>query len=332
MGEHPVVVGIGGNNIDIIYRADRIAGPESKRTLLAYADGAMTKELIGGVTLNHLGWTRVLGVKTGLLAKQADDRYGGMLRSAMDAFDIDRSHVTLDGSASNFTVIFVDEQAERAIYMAPAAIAETTPGFVKQHAGYIKGAKILSIEISQLPLDCVLEALRIAKENGVLTVVDLDLPPEYVVKVAKLGTEDDLREILQLADVIKPTKEAAMELFPGTKGALQLAEDMVKAFGSPGKLCAITDGKNGCAVAGRGESFTMKAVPVLPVDTTGAGDAFLGGFIAGLVKGLSLQNTAKLANAAGAACCEQRGAFPLTVGSGQRIRELYRKLGGTAFE
>lgn len=334
MSGHPVVVGIGGNNIDIIYRADRIAGPESKTNLLAYEKGGMMKELIGGVTLNHLGWTRVLGVRTGLLAKQGNDRYGEMLRSAMDAFDIDRSHITLDGSASNFTVIFVDEQAERAIYMAPAAITETTPGFVRQHADYIKSAKLLSTEISQLPLNCVLEALKIAKENGVISVVDLDLPPNYVVDVAKLGTENELLEILELADVLKPTKEAAMELFPGREGALELAEDMVKRFGqgNPNKLCAITDGKNGCAVCGRGESFTMEAVPILPIDFTGAGDAFLGGFIAGLVRGLSLQDTAKLANAAGAACCEVRGAFPPETSSGKRILELYRKLGGTEFE
>ncbi len=333
MLKNPVVIGVGSNNIDVVYRADGIAGPEAKRNLVPHAPGAMMKELIGGVTLNHLGWASVLGIKTGLLAKQADDAYGKMMRSAMKEFGIDSSHITLDGSSSNFTVIFVDGKGERAIYMAPAAINETHADFVSQHEDYLKSAKAVSTEISQLPLSTVLHVLKTAKSNNRLTIVDLDLPPHYVVEVAKLGTEEELLEILELADIIKPTKEAAMDFFPGMINALELAEDMVKRFGrgNPNKICAITDGKNGCAVCGRGESFTAEVAEIKPVDTTGAGDAFLGGFITGLVNSLSLEDCAKLANAAGAACCEQMGAFPLTPRAGERILQLYEELGGSSF-
>lgn len=323
---------MGSNVVDIIYRVDRIALPESKTYILSHEDGSLVRETIGGVTLNHLAWARILGVKTGLFGKQGDDVYGRRIRSVMDRFGIDRSHITADGVASSFSIIFVDPQTNRAIYMARTSTAETTPDYIrKNHADYIKNAKILSTEVSQLPLNCVIEILRIAKSNNVRTVVDIDLPPSYAVNVAKLGTNEELMEILRLADIVKPTREAAGELFPDIQDTLKLAQAIIKKFSdkNPNKICVITDSVNGCAVCCQGKLFRMEACKnIRAVDSTGAGDAFLGGFIAGFVHNLSLEDGARLANAAGAACCEITGAFPV-LGSEKRVMELYSSIGGS---
>ena len=73
----------------------------------------------------------------------------------------------------------------------------------------------------------------------------------------------------------------------------------------------------------------MPAAQVRVVDTTGAGDAFLGGLLAGLHAGLDLESAAKLGNACGGACCEQIGAFPDEPERARaRVLELYAALGG----
>ena len=86
----------------------------------------------------------------------------------------------------------------------------------------------------------------------------------------------------------------------------------------------VTAGERGCAVATEGFERSVPAMTVDVLDTTGAGDAFLGGMLAGSRLGLGWEATAKLANACGAACCEQLGAFPEDRSRATaRIAELY---------
>ena len=107
---------------------------------------------MGGVVLNHLGWAALLGLRTGVFGKQADDENGRFLREAMERHGIEHRFV-LDGSASAFADIYVDDAGGRAIYMAPGATAETTPEFVRRHhAEFIRSAARVTTEVSQLPL------------------------------------------------------------------------------------------------------------------------------------------------------------------------------------
>jgi arabinose-5-phosphate isomerase len=77
---------------------------------------------------------------------------------------------------------------------------------------------------------------------------------------------------------------------------------------------------------------SVPTTPVEAIDTTGAGDAFLGGLLAGSHYGLGWGDAARLGNACGTRCCEQVGAFPDgTEATRQRILEIYRDLGGATF-
>ena len=88
-------------------------------------------------------------------------------------------------------------------------------------------------------------------------------------------------------------------------------------------------GAAGSLLYREGESVAVPAGQVAVIDTTGAGDAYLGGLLAGLHHGLDLENAAKLGNACGGACCEQIGAFPDRPREARaRVLELYASLGG----
>ncbi len=302
------VAGIGSMVADRIHRAPRILRADEKAILRGLPGGGAERRVVGGVMLNQLGWAAALGLRVGLFGKQAEDENGRFLRAAMDRLGIER-HLVLDGQASSFADIYVDDEGGRAIYMAPGATAETTSEHVRtHHHEFIARAARVSTEVSQVPLAAVREVLRIARAAGAGTVLDLDVPPSDAVP--GLGDAATLEAVLAGADLLKPAKAAARELVPEAgDDALAVAQALRARFGNGAVV--VTDGEAGCAVAAEGVALRVPAVAVKEVvDTTGAGDAFLGGLLVGLEAGLDWRDAARLANACGAACVEQLGAFP----------------------
>jgi arabinose-5-phosphate isomerase len=300
-------VGIGSMVVDRMHRVPRILGADQKGILQGGPAG-VREVRVGGVVLNHLGWAAALGLPTGIFGKQADDEGGRFLRAAMDRLGIERG-IVLDGSASSSADIYVDAAGARAIYMAPGATAETTPEHVRtHHAETIRGALRVTTEVSQLPLAAVREVLGIAAAAGVPTLLDLDVPPRDAVP--GLGDAATLEAVLRAARIVKPAKEAARALVPEA-GAdpLAIAEALRAKYGN--EAVVVTDGGAGCAIAADGVALRVPAYRVeRVVDTTGAGDAFLGGLLVALAAGLGWQDAARLGNACGAACIEKLGAFP----------------------
>ncbi|UCE86361.1 MAG: SIS domain-containing protein [Deltaproteobacteria bacterium] len=315
------VVGIGSMVVDRIHRAPRILGPDEKG-ILRTVEGALTVQTrIGGVVLNQLGWATCLGLRAGIFGKQADDGDGRRLRAAMDRHGIQRQ-IALDGSASSRAQIFVDDTGGRAIYMAPGATSETTANDVRErHADFIRRGARLITEVSQLPLDAALAALELARAAGIPTLVDLDVPPSDAVP--GLGDARALRAVLTAADLIKPSKAAAREFFPKLGGdALELARATRAKFGAGAVV--VTDGAAGCAISAADFEARIAAPDAKTLDTTGAGDAFVGGLLAALHHDLGWDAAARLANACGAACVEQLGAFPEDPRAARaRVLELY---------
>ncbi len=313
------LVGVGSMVVDLIYRTPRLISGEEKIKLRQHDSGGETvKMLVGGVTLNHLSWASLLGLRVGIFGKQADDEYGRLLRAGMDRHRIDK-HITLDGSASSSAHIFVDPEGRRGIYMSPAATSETTGEYIRtRHADYIRRSRMLSTEISQLPLDAVVAALEIAREAGATTSLDVDIPRGDAIET--LGSAEDFERALKLADYLKPSKAAAAEM-TGEADAMKSARILREKYGS--RAVVITDGEAGCAVASDELITRAPAYSIKTIDSTGAGDAFFGGMLAGLRYGLKWKDALKLANACGAACCEILGATPDLARSRSRVFELY---------
>lgn len=320
-GDALEVVGIGSMVLDRMHRTRRVLAANEKG-LLEAAPGQSPVELrIGGLMLNQLGWAALFGVPVGIFGRQADDDAGRRLRRAMAAHGIVTS-LDLTGSASSLAEIFVDAEGERAIYMAAGATAETRPEHVRRdHADFIARARRLSTEISQLPLDTTLAALELAHAKGLSTVVDLDVLPSDAL--ATLGSRATFEKVLRAADLLKPTAAAARELFPGVQDPGELARRVRETYGA--RRVVITDGAAGSLVCDAGGSRRVPAYRVKRVvDSTGAGDAFLGGYLAGEALGLGPIDAARLGNACGAACVERVGAFPDEPATlGARVVALY---------
>lgn len=293
--------------LDRVHRSARILGPDEKGILAGVENFGPVGHYVGGVVLNHLGWASVLGLKAGIFGRQADDNRGRTLRRAMDRAGIER-HLSIEGTTSSVAEIFVDDLGQRAIYMAPGATAGTLPDLIiDEHADFIRRATYMTTEISQLPLAAALAALRIAQESRITTIVDFDVPPSEAL--ATLGDQQALEEILHRAQILKPSKAAAQEFLGGrVRDPLGLARELRQRLHN--EVVVVTDGAAGCAIASDEFDGFVPGVPAKAVDTTGAGDAFTGGLVAGLHYELDWQTIGRLANACGAACAEQLGAFP----------------------
>ena len=316
------VAGCGSMVVDLFYRTPRFVRAEEKIALDAHHDdGRMERAAVGGLVLNHLGWARVLGLEVGVFGKIGADRNGEFLRRGMDQLGI-RHHLTSDGSASSFAKIFVDARGERAIYMARGATAELAFDEIRRrHAGFIRHARMISTEISQLPLRTVIALLLFARANSIPTVLDVDLPPADACPV--LGTRAELERALRLATILKPTRLSARALVGAGRGdILKLAQAMRARYQS--EAVVVTDGERGCAIAAAGTALRLPAFAVKVIDTTGAGDAFLGAMLAGLRWGLPWRAIGTLANAAGAVCVGRLGAFPAGFEVRDEVLALFR--------
>ncbi|HTT75717.1 MAG TPA: carbohydrate kinase family protein [Candidatus Binataceae bacterium] len=313
------VAGCGSMVVDLFHHTPRIIGAEEKILLDSDGKRPAVEAAAGGVTLNHLGWARVLGLKTGIFGKMGDDRNGEILRDGMNRLGIEH-HLTLDGSASSFAAVFLDRQGNRAIYMMRGATAELKPEEIRgRHGAFIRRARMVSTEISQLPLSTVVAILSFAHKQGIPTMLDVDVPPSDACP--GLGSHAQLKRALKLATYLKPAKAAARELVEA-KDPRRIAEEVHRRYGS--KAVFVTGGAEGCVIAAEGVVEQIPAFKVKQVDATGAGDAFLGGVLAGLRWDLPWAAIGRLANAAGAVCVTRMGAFP----AGFEVRDEIVKLYG----
>ena len=307
--------------VDLFYRTPRIIRADEKILLRSHtASAAIERTEVGGLVLNHLGWGRILGLKTGIFGKLGDDRNGEFLREGMDRLGI-RHHLTFDGSASAFATIFVDSNGDRAIYMARGATGELTPAEVRnRHGAFIRRASLVSTEISQLPLRTVIAILLFARTHSIPTILDVDVPPSDAI--GSLGTRAELERALKLATYLKPAKAAAREIVTGNgRDPLKMADAIRGRYGN--RAVIITEGDKGCSIAARETAVRVPAFKVKQIDSTGAGDSFLAGVFAGLRLGLGWEQIGRLANAAGAVGVTRLGAFPTGFEVREEILDLY---------
>ncbi len=293
------VVGIGSCTVDYFAIVPRLLGPEEK------INADRLEIHAGGVTANNLTQVARLGASTGWLGLIGDDENGRIIQKAFsdDGMDL-RGIEIVKGALSSLTWIPVDAAGERCIYMFPNITGKISVYQVHHRfAQHIKQAKHFHTEASQLPLEPVHEAMKIAKAANVRVIFDLDVSPSFFQQ-SNLGKQEDLAAALRDVDVLKPCKAAAREL-TGEADYGRIAQKLL-ALGP--KLVAITMGSDGCLIATSDKSVHVPSFKVDVVDTTGAGDAFMGGLSYALLQGWKHEQVGTFANACAALCCTKVGA------------------------
>ena len=293
------VVGIGSCTVDYFAIVPRLLGPEEK------INATRMEIHAGGVTANNLTQVARLGASTGWLGLIGDDENGRIIQKAFSQDGMDLSGIeVVKGEMSSLTWIPVDVEGERCIYMFPNVTGKISCFQVDtRFAPHIKSAKHFHTEASQLPIVPVKQAMKIAKDANVRVIFDLDVSPGFFAQ-ANLGTQEELVAALKLVDVLKPCKAAAREL----TGEGDFDKMAGKLLDLGPKLVAVTMSAEGCLIATREKTVHVPGFKVKTVDTTGAGDAFMGGLSYGLLQGWDIQKVGLFANACAALCCMKVGA------------------------
>ncbi len=259
------VVGLGQCSLDVMGRLPDWPQRDSKVEL--------TASLVqgGGPVATALVTLARLGVATAFAGKIGDDDFGLRIREGLIAEGIDCSALLADACAtSQFAFIAVDEKTgHRTIFWTRGSARPLEPAEIPEIA--IRCCRVLHLD--GLQHEASLAAARLARENGVLTVLDGGTLRE--------GT----RELLPLIDHMVVSERFADQFGEGRCFSDVLPE--LLGFGAT--AATITMGEKGSLTCSReGETFHQPAFSTQAVDTTGCGDVFHGGYIFGLLHGWPL--------------------------------------------
>jgi ribokinase len=282
---------VGSMNRDFVLSVERRPAPGETVT------DARLATHNGGKGANQAAAAALLGASVAFLGRVGDDGFGGPLVRALADKGVDTSLVQeVTGSSTGAAFITVTPDGENAITVAPGANRRLTAEDVDAVSGYIGEAQVLVAQM-EVPPEVVLRAVDVAVGSGTRPLVNL--APPFKVPRALLEKLDPL--------VINEHEAAFLlgERVEGVDGALDAAPRLLSL--GPGSV-VVTLGEDGAVFSGGESAQHLMAPKVKVVDTTGAGDVFVGALAARLAEDAALEDAVAYAVRAGAAAVTKAGA------------------------
>lgn len=253
-----------------------------------------------------------LGVSVGAMGKIGNDHFGNLLLQTLNENRVDTTGIQQDDSTNtSFTFVAVASDGERSFCHYIGANGELSENDLAWDI--IKTAKILHIAgalvMPNFDGQPMANVLKKAKTLGIKTSLDTawDATGKWL---------ETLEPCLPYVDIFLPSLVEAQQL-TGTSEPNEISK-FLHDYGI--NTIGIKMGENGSYVSTLKEKFYMPAYLVDIVDATGAGDAYVAGFLTGIVKGWDLKSTTELASATGAACVTAIG----TTAGIQNLEETIR--------
>ena len=236
-----------------------------------------------------------LGISAGAMGKVGTDAFGDLILQMLIDNGVDTSGMQQDPSAStSFTFVAVASDGERTFYHYIGANGELCEADLDWEV--IKRAKILHIAgalvMPRFDGAPMANVLREAKSLGITTSLDT----AYDATGKWLET---LEPCLSYVDMFMPSIVEA-QLLTGISDPREITQFLRSRYGI--HTIVIKMGENGSYASTPESEHFVPAYPVDVVDATGAGDAYVAGFLAGTIMDWDLKATAELASATGAAC------------------------------
>ncbi|UII69721.1 ribokinase [Pseudomonas sp. HN11] len=287
------VVVVGSLNMDLVTRASRL--PRAGETLI----GQTFSTVPGGKGANQAVASARLGADVSMIGCVGTDAYGIELRDALLVEGIDCQAVsTVDGS-SGVALIVVDDSSQNAIVIVAGSNGELTPASLQACDAVLKAADVIVCQL-EVPMNTVGFTLKRGRELGKTVILNPapasgPLPAEWYASIDYLIPNESEATALSgvTVDSIESAKAAATQLIQAGAGKV------IITLGSQGAL--FTDGQ-------RFEH--LQAPKVTAVDTTAAGDTFVGGFAAALANGKSEAEAIRFGQVAAALSVTRAGAQP----------------------
>ncbi|MBS0419540.1 MAG: ribokinase [Proteobacteria bacterium] len=292
----PRVAVVGSANTDLITHGERF--PRPGETVF----GQRFEISFGGKGANQAVAARQCGAEVVMIAKVGSDLFGTATIRNFSDFGIDTSHVYVcEGAATGAATVFVEPNGQNRILVAKGANDELRPADIESVAAVLAGVDVVLVQF-EIPLATVYHTVALAKRLGIRCIVNP--APALPADLAALTA----------ADYFIPNETEA-ELF--TRAPLSTIEEALacaRLLGLKGfRKVVLTLGERGSILAEAESAVHFPAAAVQPVDTTGAGDAFIGSFAVFLAEGLCDRDAIERANLYAALSTTKPGthrAFP----------------------
>ncbi|MDH5538955.1 MAG: ribokinase [Rhizobacter sp.] len=290
-----LIVVVGSLNIDLVVRAPRLPLPGETLS----GDGFAQHE--GGKGGNQAVAAARCGARVAMLGRVGDDAHGERLLRALRGDGIDCSAVGHDTRLpTGVAAITVAHSGENSIVVVPGANRGLLPSHIDASAALIAGAKLLVAQLES-PLVTVAHALALARRAGVATL--LNAAPATSLPA----------EVLQSLDWLVVNQIEAQLLSGMTVHDQPSASAAAQALHAMGpRQVVVTLGAGGLVHADLGGTRHFPALPAQAIDSTGAGDTFVGGLAACLAlgMGMGIDDALRWGQAAAAIAVERHGAQP----------------------
>jgi ribokinase len=281
----PVVAVVGSAMMDLTAYADVL--PEPGQTLA----GQLFTTGFGGKGANQAVMAALCGADVHFIGKLGDDVFGTAIAENFVKVGINSDFVETSSTPNGVAHIWVDGNGENRIIIIPGANHEIE---ISKAIEAINSIPNLSVVIAQCEIkqEVTIAAFKAAKSRGCTTI--LNPAPFQEISAA----------LLELCDWIIPNETEFRELH----GQLPTSDEILKSF-RPGKNSIVTLGSKGAVyISADGQIHYAAAPKVTAVDTTGAGDSFVGSFAFGLASGKDPVDAMKLGIAIASLSVTRKGA------------------------
>jgi ribokinase len=279
MSKRPRIAVVGSANIDLVTFADRF--PKAGETIFG-----QTFDLgFGGKGANQAAASRLCGADVFMIARVGNDLFGPATIQNFKKLGIDATHVKqIEGVSSGVAPIFVEPNGQNRILVVKGANDLLKPADVDAAADLLKTVDCMVLQF-EIPLETVYYGVSFARQNGIRCIVN-PAPAQPI----------DMKALAGLNYLVPNESEAETITGMPVRNVDDAKKCAEKLLSEGVKRVILTLGANGSLLASRDGMEHIPAFNVKSIDSTGAGDAFIGSFAVFLSEGLPEREAVRRAN------------------------------------
>ncbi len=286
----PDILVIGSLNADLVVRTPRF--PQPGETI----SGDDLKTFPGGKGANQAVAAARLGASVSMLGRVGKDHFGAFLLENLKSNKVDSQFVQRDEASTGTAIIVVDSNGQNSIVLSAGANGQVSDADVRTASFPDFNLLLLQLEI---PIETVFSATQRARESGL----------RVLLNPAPARALPD--ELISLPDFLVPNETELSLLTNQPVNDIASAEKAAHDLVSRGaQTIIVTLGANGALLVTKDTTKHIPPFKVNVVDTTAAGDAFIGGFAYALLQGKSLEESVRCGCTCGALATTKFGAQP----------------------